>query len=317
MSTPDCLTGIHAYWTAPKLHNARKQGWSESDLQFVPALEPQDLITMILAVFAWRAFHGPMVLFADARILDFLDRRGLLDMYDSVRSAEIEGIDQRRYDPDVYFSLPKLIALQAIPVPVAVLDVDLFLRAPLPEVGPRAFVFAHYESLNRHVYPMLSDLPKPAGVALPGWEDSVPACNMAIGGFGNQPHVDEFTSLALAYAADNGAELGLHPVARIAFAEQRLCAYTAARHGVTLRPVTESVWDTEVNEWTQGPPERLFHHTWHHKRYLDRQLAQDRLCVRLAGELIRAFPESADLLERDPKLAGYAQAALRAPAPTG
>jgi hypothetical protein len=304
------ISGIHANWFAPKLADALRQGWDVRDLKLLPVFSTQELITMIFSALAWKRFHGPIALFADTRSVEFLGERGMLRLYDAVHSAEIDSIDQQRYVPRLYFSMPKFVALAASTVPVTMLDFDLFLRRPLPPVGGQDFVFAHYETLGCEYYPPLSEMPNPNGVELEGWDDDgVPACNTAVAAFGSQPHLDDFVELAMAYMAGNDGESPVHPGARPIFAEQRLCAYTAPRNSVTMTPLTTSVWDTHRTEWTRGAPEEVFHHTWHRKQYFTRQSMRDRYCVRLVDELLRTYPEAEDLLTGDVALARYAEQA--------
>jgi hypothetical protein len=296
------LVGMHANWVAPKIARARREGWSDADLRHLPVMGQPELITLIFSALAWHRHHGPIKLFADSRTCEFLDERQLLGLYDEVRTDEIDAIDHQVYAPHLYFSLPKFVALGAVPAPVAMIDFDLFLRAPLPEVSADRFVFAHFETLDCEYYPPLADLPNPNAVDFPGWRDDIVACNTAIAAFGSQPHLDDFVALSLAYMRNNDVDAPLHPGVRAIFAEQRLCSYTAARHDVTLAPVTTSVWRTDESDWTEGAPEALFHHTWHRKMYFTRQSMRDRYCRQLTAELLRTFPEAERMLVRDAAL---------------
>lgn len=269
---------------------------------------------MVFSALRWNSLHGPVTLFADDHTVDYLGERGMLGIYREVRTAEIDAIDLQQYPPDLYFSLPKVVALHVSKVPVAVLDLDLFLRRPLPPVGPDEFVFAHYETPDSLSYPALAELPNPNGVDLPDWDDSLPACNMAVAAFGSQRHLDDFTDLALAYAAGNSEPAPIFEWARLTFAEQRLSAYTARRNGVTLTPLTNSIWNTRRHRWMDEEPDDVFHHTWHRKRLFTGQSMRDRYCVRLVRELLASFPQAADLLAGDPTLARYVR---QAQAPTG
>jgi hypothetical protein len=313
--TGQVMPGIHAYWAAPKLREAARQGWDETDLRDFPVLPTEELITAVFSALTWQKLHGPVTLFADSRTIEFLDQHGVLPVYDAVRHAEVDGIDQQRFDPQLYFSLVKFVALGASRAPVAIVDLDLFPRAPLPPFCAKRFLFAHFETLGCEVYPPFADLPNPNRVELPGWTDDLPACNTALAVFTSQAHLDHFVGLAMAFMVDNNDHAPLHPGARPMFAEQRLAPYTALRHGMALTPLTNSVWDTGRAEWTQGAPEDVFHHTWHRKRYFSRQTTRDRYCAQLVGELLHEFPHADRFLERDPALARYVDSAQARTAP--
>lgn len=291
-SAPDQrIPGIHANWTAPR-------GSGE-------VLRTEELITMVLSALTWRRFHGPITLFADSRTVDFLGEREMLDIYHEVRTAEIDAIDPRQFSPELYFNLSKLVALRASTAPVAVIDLDLFLRRPLPRIGPNDFVFAHYELPNSAAYPPLSQLPNPNRVEFPGWQDSSLVCNTALAAFGSQRHLDDFLDLAMAYIAGNNQDAPVDHVARLLFAEQRLAPYTAHRNGVELTPLSDSAWDNRQFRWGRGEPGPAFHHTWHRKRLFPSDRTRDRYCVRLVRELLATFPEAERLLAADPALARY------------
>src|SRR5262245_35154689 len=98
MSQP--IPGIHAYWAAPKLCEAARQGWNEADLREFPVLPTEELITAVFSVLVWQRLHGPVTLFADTRTVEFLDRHGILAVYDAVRTDEVDGVDHRQFDPE-------------------------------------------------------------------------------------------------------------------------------------------------------------------------------------------------------------------------
>lgn len=293
MAEPDQrIPAVHANWTTP-----RRSG---------EVLLPEEVITMMLSALAWRRFHGTIALYADTPTVTFLQKRGILDMYDDVRSAEIDSIDRSRFSPDLYFNLSKLVALRACAAPVAVVDLDLFLRRPLPAFGPNSFVFAHYELPNSAVYPPLAQLPNPNHIAFPDWDDDLLVCNTAIAAFGSQRHLDDFLDLAFSYMDGNNEPAPVDPDARLLFAEQRLAPYTAQRNGIDMAPLSDSAWDNRQFRWRRGEPTQAFHHTWHRKRLFPNPRTRDRYCLRLIRELLSTFPEARDLLGRDPVLNEYA-----------
>ncbi|MEU7996187.1 DUF6734 family protein [Micromonospora sp. NPDC049060] len=309
---PSTIPAVHANWVAPRLRSAAAQGWDPAELRRV-LLPPEEIITIILSVKAWNRFHGPVSLFADTPTLEFLDARGLLQLYDGYYNAEIDAINHRTFPPEIYFALPKIVGLSLSSAPVAVLDLDLFLRQPLPPMSTSDFLCAHHETLDREIYPLLADLPNPAGVTFPGWHDDLPACNMALALFTRQDHLASFTDLALTYMSGNNEPADVHPVSRITFAEQRLPAYTAARHAVRVRTLADSYWDTSTSEWSDGEPVHLFHHTWHTKKHLSRPASRDKFCIRLVAELLADYPDAVKLLQADPVLARYADLAAAQP----
>ncbi|WP_439427671.1 hypothetical protein [Micromonospora sp. LA-10] len=277
------MPAFHTLWTAP--------GRARSDHHTIP---PWEVVTILLSVRSWQRFHGPVRLHTDAHGAHVLDRLGLLDLYADVDTA-LDGIDPGEIDPVVYFTGGKLVALSAERAPVAMLDLDLFLLAPLA-LGGADFVFAHKEFARGDVYPPVERLPGAdrvvAGVPVRDW-----AANTAVAVFHDDAHRAAFTDAAMRFMRGNAAPAGLNPVALPAFCEQRLVLVEADRLGLSHAAVVPAVWDPPRRGWSGDTAGGPFHHTWIRKRMLahDRTY-RARYLLRLVTEVARHYPADLDRL---------------------
>lgn len=289
------VDAMHVLWSAPFDHGLTRHGQPRTGYE-VPVAE---IVTAIHSVFAWRAFHGDVELYADPRAAELLSRYGLADLYSRINTACLDAIDVVAFDPFVYYTLAKVFALIDADRPIAILDMDLYLRQPIRGLGCEAeFVFSHYESVCNDVYPPLVDLPDPNHVVNPSWEESLSATNTSIAYFGSDSHRRAFARSALAFCRHNNEHLGLHRDVRPAFAEQRISHFEAVSLGVSCRPVAPTTWLLDEGRWSEGSPNRFFHHTWLRKGRMarDSQYAAAYL-IRQVGALLGRFPDSRGYLE--------------------
>ncbi|WP_174514468.1 hypothetical protein [Streptacidiphilus jiangxiensis] len=255
---------------------------------------------------AWRRLHGPVELATDSLGAAWFREQGLDVLYDRI-DTDLDELDDLALDPVVYFTGGKYLAVRRRTAPFALLDLDLYLRRPLPGLDGKGFVFAHWESVGNAVYPEPAELLGRSGADLGGMRFDTPATNMAVAAFLDEEHRAAFAEAALGYALANGGPAPLHPVARAAFAEQRLAPAVARRLGTPLRPAGDGFWLVEEERWDGPAPVELFHHTWNLKAVLrnvpDLRAGYTR---QLIEELLWRHPESLDLLLRVPALAALA-----------
>jgi len=283
-STP----AIHTLWTAP--HAARDPG---RDGYRMPLAE---LLTLVLSVRSWQEFHGPVHLYTDERGLAAVASAGLDGIYDRL-CVSLDGIDTKAIDPIVYYTGAKLVALAAETAPVAMLDLDLYLRRPVP-IGA-GFTFAHWELANSAIYPPPELVPG----ALPFLDVPVPprACNTAVAVFVDEAHRAAFVRAALSFMEHNASPADLHPTSMPAFCEQRLVLIEAIRARTPVAPVVDTMWDSQACAWVGPPPVDAFHHTWFHKRWLasDRKLYAS-YCRKLLDQLRERYPADCERVQSIP-----------------
>ncbi|MFE9427307.1 hypothetical protein ACFYNO_30545 [Kitasatospora sp. NPDC006697] len=301
------LTALHVNWTGPfraGLRRAREGGGRR-----VYGFPPEEVLSCVHSALAWREHHGPIELVTDELGAAWCREQGLAGLYERIDTG-LDALDGMDLDPVVWFTGAKYLAVRDRPAPFVLLDTDLYLRRPLAGLDRggaqrKGFWFAHWESVDNAVYPPPEELPNRAGADLSRWLFDTPATNMAIAAFLDEDHRAGFAQAALGFALGNGGPAPGEPVARPAFAEQRLAPAVARTLGVPLHPVAEGFWLVEEERWDGPAPVADFHHIWNLKAALRRHPELHGPYLRqLLAELLWRFPDTAGLLARIPALAG-------------
>ncbi len=318
------LPAIHVNWTAPHFAGRARDGASRSRGPY--ALPDFELLTTVFSALAWRRLYGSAVsLYTDDAGLRFYEQEGVAELYARVDTALLREIDPRAFAPQLHFAAAKLFAVAAQRAPFVLLDTDLVLRRRVPGLARHDFVCAHWERPTPEVYGTRATLPNPNRVPLPRDAWTGRACNMAFAYFGDERHRQRFPERALAFLRDNDAPApkGLHPAARMIFAEQRLCAVEAERLGLRVGAVYALCWDgtagrfdggargaasarerifnsaSDGRGWFDPRGKQVFHHTWFLKGFSLGEPARRRAwCLGLLAELLEAFPEQEERLAR-------------------
>lgn len=300
------LTGLHVNWTSPHRHGLnREQGHDHGTRPY--RLPAEEIVTLVHGALAWKALHGPIEMVTDGLGAAYLKEQGLDVLYDAVDTS-LDALDDIDLDPIVYSTGAKIYAASLRPAPFALIDTDLYLRAPLTGLDRGGFVFAHWETTDNSIYPPVGRVPNLAGADLDRWTFDTPAANMAISAFLDEAHRRAYTEAGLGYAIGNAGPHDGHPALRAAFAEQRIAPAVARTLGTDLRPVTERFWIVEDEAWEGPTSAGLFHHTWHQKRVL-RMFPELRPAFlrHLLEDLLWRHPDSADLLATVPALGEHTE----------
>ncbi|GAA3042272.1 DUF6734 family protein [Streptosporangium longisporum] len=299
------MPGLHVNWTGPYRAGLRRH--RDRALENGPYTMPvEEILTCVHSAYAWRAFHGGVALVTDELGASYTAAQGLDVLYDRV-DTRLDDLDAMDVDPLLYFAAGKIYTARLYAAPFAVVDTDLYLRAPVGHLGRGGFVFAHWESVGNAVYPPPEEVPRPAGLELSRWLFDTPAANMALSVFLDDRHRAEYAEAAMAFMTGNAGPSAAEPIVRQTFAEQRLAPAVARSLGVDLRPLTDRFWVVETEEWDGPSHAGRFHHTWNQKRLL-RQFPELRPAYwrYLLEDLLWNHPGAADLLPSVPALAGCA-----------
>ena len=251
------LTAYHVLSTLPV--RARKP---ETDF----ALEEFEIRTAKLSALCWRRYNGPIYLVTDPTGADYVYKTGLDSLYDGVQVLLSEG--NWNIPVEKFWACGKILALQQLPLPCVILDMDLIVWEPLPmELGKLAA--AHIEHIRPKVYPPLSDFWISPRYSFPsGWDETAEPLNTSILYMEDKALRDYYTRCAIDFmqyerhTPDNGVQC-------MVFAEQRILGMCAAELGVKAH--------TFLDYDHLDTPQSLITHTWSGKRLLHfRENAQER-----------------------------------------
>jgi hypothetical protein len=301
--TEQTIPAVHVNWTGP-----HRQGWRRQGLGFREETErpyelpPEELVTTVHSILAWRAHHGPIHLITDDLGAAYAAEQNLAALYDLVDTS-LDELDRLDIEPLLYPTAGKMYAATLRPAPFAVIDTDLYIRRPLDLGGGHGFGFAHWETVDNTVYPDPRSLPAPEGTDVHTWKFDTLAANMAITLFFDDRHRQEYARAALEFMTGNSAPYDGLFMARALFAEQRVAPAVARAMGLELRPVTDRLWKVDEGLWDGPSYAALFHHTWHQKHVL-RQFPELRPAYLryLLEDLLWRHPESGEILLAVPAL---------------
>lgn len=303
------MRAIQCFSSVPLLQGRRASGLygTEKDISLPRCV----LLSMELSALQWRRLNGPVTLYTDTPMRNYLAEHHLLKCWDKVNTKTLDNFYRDHHDIDfrTFWSAGKFACYQKERAPFACIDTDLIVWKRLCFSSDLDFGFAHWERIEQgdESYPDPSRIQKP-----PGFDDSPEeffgplACNMAITYFGNDRFRRELADRAMSFMEGNRLDPGdRYAVPEILYMEQRLPLAIAKRDGLTCAPVLECTWSPKnfrivhPNDLTRNwffsdlDPSKPFTHLWFHKKHLAEHAEENqRYCAALKEKirLARARP---------------------------
>jgi len=126
------VDGVYTLWSRPR---PRRR----------PHLSPLEGLLLAVSVLQWRELHGRALLYCDSAYANYLQRGGLLGLFDDVDTDEIDASHALDLNPGTFWSLARLLALRASRPPFVALDCDLIVWRDLTNVfDPARIVVTHW-----------------------------------------------------------------------------------------------------------------------------------------------------------------------------
>lgn len=290
------MDGIYTLWSAPRPPGR-------------PGLSRLELLLLTASALQWRRWNGRALLYCDDVYARYLDRLGLLALWDDVDTQAIEVAGYLGANPRAFFSLGRTVAIRERPVPFVALDCDLVVwRSLSGELVPGEIAFTHWESTRpSYWYPPPRALCRPPGYKIDlsrNW--TLNAANVSLTYFGDEALRDAYADEVLRFASGNPRQPHPRndPTPELLFAEQRLLPVIAEERHVSVRTLVSGVstGGPKVGSWdplaVADQPAGITHGWWY-KRWMP---ADDPRRTRLVFELTRAlaadFPATAEHLAR-------------------
>ena len=266
------MDAIHINWTKP---------FTDKTGALYEA-EDFELLTTALSALNWRRFNGRITMVTDSAGYEFYEKNNLLTLWDDVKTT-LDTIPP--VNSDMFWAAGKLWALKNSAAPVAMIDTDFIVWAPIAFDALADAAVIHEEDLYPDVYPDVSSFGMKDGYAFdPDWDLSLRACNTAFAVIKNQRLLEYYTDEAFRFmenAADGGDALTY-----MVFAEQRLLPICAKKLGLKITVLSDL-------ERLFKDGERYFTHTWGMKQQMrDMPELRHDFCRRCAERLKRDFPDA-------------------------
>jgi hypothetical protein len=282
------VDGIYTLWAQPR-PDARAE------------LTRLELLLLVLSVLEWRRWNGPATLYCDQAYARYLDRIGLIDLWDRVDDGVLSSAIERDDDQvGSFWTIGRTLAIATADVPFASVDCDLIAWRSLADtISGDGIAFTHWESTEVSPwYPHPGTLHTPESYDLDLRRDwTRRAANVSLAYFGSAAVRDAYVTEVLRFGLGNPAEVpnGLDVAPELLFADQRLLPVIAAEFGVPAVPVVDAVWSPRFDRFVQhdprfGPWDPLavadqptgITHAWFHKNLLE---PHDPRLIKLGDEL--------------------------------
>ena len=215
--TQPSLAAFHVLWTKPSVVSARPFGMTDSEI-----------LTMIISALMWQKLNGTIKLYTDNTGYAFIEKHGLLHLWNGGVDAELLEMNNYPIDPEIFWAAGKLMALEVQCTPCVMLDTDLIIMRPLYELLAQTAITAlHPEKLEEDVYLSPALLKQAAGFSFPsGYNWEVLPSNTAFLYIRDESFRNYYLQESKRFMFYN-KERPMEFVSQMVFAEQRLLSICA------------------------------------------------------------------------------------------
>lgn len=262
------MKGFYSIWTAP---SGRKEFY----------MQDFEILTMALSALTWRKYNGKVKMYADEKAFDFLQSRGLIELFDD--GFELIQVD-KEINPAVFWAAGKLFALSRIDEEMAMVDLDLIVWKNLDKEFENSDILViHREEICEDIYPEKDYFQMKDGYCFPkGFDWFEKPCNTALLYIKDSLFRKEYCKEAIRFMKScNMDKDNLKPMV---FAEQRMIAGLAPvwnQHISSSFPLANDIGDQDT-----------YTHVWGHKNILKFNYKErDKYCKKCLARLKEEFPE--------------------------
>ncbi len=274
------MKAIHINHTLPFMQRTGAAEYAPEDFE---------LLTTILSALKWREHNGEIEMLTDKIGYEYYRSHGLLPIWDNVKItfSDMNGINTR-----MFWAAGKLFALAEQTAPVAVMDTDFIVWAPIAfDFLPDAACI-HFEPLYPDVYPGADYFKTKNNYHLSkNWDWTLDAANTAFCVIKNNELLKSYTSAAIEFMRNS--EDCDDTLKYMVFAEQRLLPMCAAAMDCEIRAFSDLRRLFEDGE-------KYFTHVWGMKQQMrDNPTLRTAFCIRCADRIRRDFPEYSQMLHKN------------------
>lgn len=271
------LTGYHALSTTPFM-------WNHPGERY--ALKEVDLRMAEMSARFWKRFNGPIKMITDRIGYEYLIHSPLAEVYDEI----LPILDTRccGIDPTKYWAAAKIQAMSRLPLPCAIIDMDMLVLKPLALSGEK-LVCACYETFSNANYPPMSFFNMRPGYTFPPeWNDGVPPLNTGFFYLDDEALRDEYTKEAFRFML-NERETPVYWAICMVMAEQHILSMCAEARGINAKVL-----------WWMEPVHELITHFWGAKARIRDDEETRVYFMGLSDNILRQLRETERVSENRP-----------------
>lgn len=278
------LRGLYTDWTAPVVAGFR----NDRRHNVIRRHDYADLV-LILSVLKWKQHNGVAVLYTDSEGESYYRQRDMLRIWDEVDTRVLNGIDQNKYAPEIFWSYGKLLTTKTEERNSIQIDTDLvcwrniekevcasdvFVLHPEPLADKRFSAF--YESIRpvaRKEYRYKDE-----------WDWTSTPLNTALLYVKAQEFMDYWFYEMERFARYNDDPRGKIRSRNMIFADQQLLALCLREKGLEASYLIKNINDPDAND--------CITHLWLYKGLLEHdEVARANLSRKAAIRISTEFPE--------------------------
>ncbi|MCD8390212.1 MAG: hypothetical protein LUD03_00005 [Firmicutes bacterium] len=259
-------------------------------------IEDFEILTTVLSALKWREHNGKITMFTDSAGYEYYAENNLLSLWDGGVSVSLNAMPD--INSDMFWAGGKIFALGQCSAPVAMIDTDFIVWAPLAFDNLPALTVIHSEDIYPDVYPPREHFKMKSGYRFDkDWNWSKRPLNTAFTVIKSEELLQYYTKSAMDFMQN--AEDADDNLTYMVFAEQRLLAMCADKMGVEVKELSNL-----ENLFRDG--ERYFTHIWGMKQQMrDNGRLRYDFCMRCLNRIKRDFPHMIDILKKIDCLKGY------------
>lgn len=245
-------------------------------------LAPFEVVCAVLSALMWKKLNGPVKFYLDTPSYEYFKGLDILDVWDEVDTEVLDNLPPD-INPMIFWASSKLLALNAEPAPVAMIDLDIIFWKDMGEILKDSELTVLHREYISDVYPPKEKLKTRRGYEFdPDWDWTVFPVNTAIAYIKDQSFKDYYLSKAIDFMTGNNI-MPLEMVSQMVFAEQRILAMCATQKNIRIDSLIENPFD-EKND--------LFTHLWGAKGTARKYPSQAAVLVQSMMEKIKELDET-------------------------
>lgn len=298
------VKGVYVFWSKPWITGTTGHHMDKMD-EF--KMYKFELLHFIVSTLFYRKLNGPTVLYTDKIFLSYLQDRGYDIFWDEINTSMSEEFEKLNINSETNWTSFKTWLVGRIDTPFLLIDHDNYIFTKIPEeLFDIDIRFAHWERLDKNIYPDLEDIEVKDFKFNKDWDWNSDIPNTCLVYVNNREFIQEYSDKATEFYKLNSNKEHSKSDTQYLFADQRLLALLGKERGIKMETFSDKNYDLKEENEDRVVNGVGFHHLWIYKHKLkelelnkehkDRQEYID-LIKHHRTSIFRVFPQYIKLLE--------------------
>ena len=298
------VKGVYVFWTKPWLTGTTGHHMDKMENFEMYKFE---LLHFIISALFYRKLNGPTVLYTDKIFLSYLKSKGYDIFWDEIDVKKAEEFESLNINAQTNWTSFKTWLVGRIETPFLLIDHDNYIFTKIPEELYQTDIrFAHWERLDKEVYPDMLDIKVKGYDFKESWDWNSDIPNTCLVYVNNKEFIEEYSNKAMEFYKLNSDTEHSKSNTQYLFADQRLLVLIGKEKGIKLDTFSDKNYDLKEKNEDKVVNGVGFHHLWIYKHKLkelelnkehkDRKEYID-LIKHHRTSIFRVFPQYIELLK--------------------